>query len=173
MTNKIIKTIKYGLASLVLAGSIYAQNPRENKIPEAPIYTVSEVPSNYCSRYAKLAAKELYGIDYPSADAWKLRDAENIDEIKLNDKINLETLVKDGKLKPGMLVGMYYPKSKYNERDEVKKAGYTHVLVYIGKDKEGKLWFADKFGKNIRKKNLSELKKDNGLIPKEVLYKRN
>ena len=198
--KRTIRNLTLGLAGLVLAGAVYfaktentedsiikegatatksvedkvqEDNIADNKIvPEAPVYDEYKVPAGYCARYVRYAARDLFGVEYPSADAWKLRDADGIDEIKVSND-NLENLANKDRLKPGMLVGVYNPKSKYNSNEEVKKVGYSHVVLFLGKDKDGRLWFADKFGSKTRKKTIEDLKKENGLVPVEVLYKIN
>ena len=143
-----------------------------NEIPDAPLYSESQVPANYCSRYVRFAARDLYDIEYPADDAWKLRNHSNMNAIKLNSGDDLRELADNETLKPGMVVGMFYPASKYNGRQDVEKAGYTHVLLYLG-SKDGELYFADKFGSKIRKSSLSKLQSENGLVPKEILHKKN
>ncbi|MEK6888621.1 MAG: hypothetical protein AABW80_00775 [Nanoarchaeota archaeon] len=51
----------------------------------------------------------------------------------------MEKLAKKRKIKPGMIIGMYYPRSKYNEkaRANLGNGGYTHVVVYLGCDENG------------------------------------
>lgn len=143
----------------------------DSSIPEGPIYSQSEVPAGMCSRYVRKAALDVFGIQYPSADAWDMRNSLNIDEIKVNSE-KLIQLAKDGTLKPGMILGIYYPKSHYNVRAEKAGAGYTHLGIYLGKDNE-KLYFADKFGKLTRTKiSLDELV-SKGLEPRELLFLSN
>ena len=141
----------------------------ERLIPEAPVYPESEVPANYCARYVRFAARDLFGKNYPAADAWDIRDFESVGKIILKDNV-LRELACAGTLKPGMVLGMYNPQSRYNNHPEAKKAGYTHVLLYLGDDENRRLYFADKFGRETRRITLSELQEKYGLIPKEILY---
>jgi cell wall-associated NlpC family hydrolase len=137
---------------------------------EGPIYSETVVPPMMCSRYVRLAAHDLFGINYPQADAWNLRSKNDIEEIPINN--NLEELVKAGKVKPGMIIGTYNPTSKYNDVAKKAGAGYTHVLIYIGNE-DGKLIFADKFGKKTRSKLTLEELKNSHLEPREALYLNN
>ena len=134
-----------------------------------PIYSDSKVPANMCSRYVRLAAEDLFGLKYPNVDAWDIRDDSRVREIEIDAENTLEKLAGQGKLKPGMLVGVYNPTSKYNARAKEDGAGYTHVMLYLGQI-DGELLFADKFGKNTRPKiSLNEIK-SKGLQPKELMF---
>jgi len=165
---------RMGLVSVIGAGLIGASsgNISQDKIPEAPVYSELEVPANYCSRYARFAAKDLYDINYPADDAWKLRNHDSVGTIRISEVSDLDKLVDECRLKPGMVVGMFYPKSKYNGREDVEKAGYTHVVLYVGKDEKAQLHFVDKFGSKTRRKTLGELHRDNKLVPKEIIYNK-
>ncbi len=168
LDKKTDKPVKVGTEKEI----VQIEDSSNKKIKEGPVYSAVEVPANMCSRYVRYAAKDLFKIDYPAADAWDIRDGINVEEIKIDSKNTLETLVKDGSLKEGMVVGFYNPNSKYNARAEKDGAGYTHVMLYLGKDGE-KLLFADKFGKKTRTKiSLDEITKS-GLDAREVMYIKN
>ena len=148
---------------------VSAERLKELPFREGPIYSDSQVPANMCSRYVRFAAKELFGLNYPSADAWDIRYALDINEIKIDSANTLEKLARDGKLKPGMMVGVYNPTSRYNSRAKEDGAGYTHVMLYLGQ-KDGELLFADKFGKSTRPKiSLSEIRAK-WLQPREIMF---
>lgn len=139
---------------------------------EGPVYSNSQVPPNMCSRYVRKAGEDLFGKEYPSADAWELRDFLGIDEMKVGSFENLKDLEMNGRLKPGMILGVHNPKSKYNQRAQQTGAGYTHVMIYLGKQ-DGRMYFADKFGPNTRTKvSLEDIAKSN-LEPIEILYSNN
>jgi hypothetical protein len=149
--------------------NILVEAPAESiNIPEAPVYSESKVPANYCSRYVRFAARDLFGKTYPKDDAWNLRNYKNVEAIRLNNNTTLQDLTTKKVLTPGDVLGMFYPKSRYNGREDVQKAGYTHVVLFLGKENRD-LYFADKFGSKIRKTTLTELEKENGLTPKEIL----
>ncbi len=110
-------------------------------------------------------------------DFYRLRD----DGIQM-----LSNLEEQGKLKPGMIVGVYWPGSAYNpgassknpEDDRLScgegtgkksKVRYTHNLIYLGRDNLDRLIFAEHFGsKAIQKRTLGEFEGDN-LIPVVVV----
>jgi hypothetical protein len=142
-----------------------------DKILEGRVYSSSQVPANMCSRYVRLVAKDLFGIAYPGVDAWELRNSPGIDEIPVKSNKDLEKLAEFEFLLPGMVLGLYNPQSKYNSRAEESGAGYTHVALYLGRDKNGKLYFSDKFGKNTRTRvSLDEMLEMGNLEPRELLY---
>ena len=131
-----------------------------------PIYSERDVPSGSCSLYTRLAAENLFKITYAPADAWKIRDLPGIDEIAVDSKEDLENMAKNGLMKNGDRVGLYYPNSKYNNESR----SYTHVAIYVGME-NGKLYFADKFGKKTRtKQSIDELLDNGNLQPKEILF---
>lgn len=139
-------------------------------VPNGPVYSDNVVPANMCSRYVRNAAEDLFGIKYPSADAWDIRDAKNVNEIAIKSKDDVLNLENQGILRKGMVLGLYNPKSKYNGVAKNDGAGYTHVAIYLGKE-NGKLYFADKFGKETRSKtSLEDLLSRGKLQPREILF---
>ena len=85
----------------------------------------------------------------------------------------MNALVKSNLLKPGMILGLYYPDSNYNRIAEEDGAGYTHVALYLGEE-NGNSYFADKFGKKIRTKiSIDDLLGNGNLEPREVLFLSN
>ena len=148
----------------------FDKNAKNNYFREGPVYSDSEVPANMCSRYARLAAQDMFGISYPSADAWDIRDSPKVSEIPLNNgQKSLVSLAVKDILKPGMLIGVYNPKSAYNARAKEDGAGYTHIMLYIGQE-NGEFYFADKFGKKTRTKVSLTNMVESGLEPREVLF---
>ncbi|MEK6916075.1 MAG: hypothetical protein AABW89_06050 [Nanoarchaeota archaeon] len=141
-------------------------------LPVGIVYPTDIVPANMCSRYARLAAEDIFGIQYPRADAWDIRNDLRIEEISVKNKLDLERLENEGRLRPGMLVGFFNPNSKYNGQARDAGAGYTHVALYLGED--GDLIFADKFGKNTRQRiTIDEILSNGNLEPREVLFNSN
>ncbi len=139
------------------------------EVPDGPVYDSKTLPSTNCSRYIRLSAKDLFGKNYPSGDAWDLRDKEGVEEIRVNSYEDLKKLFGSGHLKQGMVLGIYNPKSRYNSRAEKSGAGYTHVALFLG-EKNGELYFADQFGSQIRTKMSDSDLKRKGLEPREVLF---
>lgn len=142
-------------SSLPLKGPVYSENKEKG------------VPANYCARYVRVAAKELFNRDYPYGDAWDFREKPSVKTIPIKNK-TLEQLANEGSLVPGDAVGMYYPRSEHNDDKGAKKAGYTHMALYLGK--EGNiLFFADKFGSKTRPRISLEAMEKTGLRPVEVI----
>ncbi len=147
------------------------QKPIVQELPEAPTYSENRVPSNHCSRYVRLAAKDLFNIKYPKADTWDLRDKVEIKTFKAKNRKDLEALADKGILTPGDIMAVYNPSSGYNSDPRTKKAGYTHVLIYLGSE-GNEFYFADQFGSKTRTKiSLSEIEK-RGLKPIEILERK-
>lgn len=130
---------------------------------EGPTYPFT---GDLCSRYVRLAARDLFKIHYPEADAWDLRKDAGIQTTRVNEN-DLQTLVSEGKLAAGDAVGFYFPKSGYNSYQEAQKAGYTHVALFLEREQDT-LYFADKFRKIRPRISLEDMQKD-GLKPVEVL----
>ena len=142
------------------------------EVPNGPVYDSKTLPSSHCARYVRMSAKYLFGKDYPFGDAWDLRNENGVGEIRVESYDALRELSKNGKLKPGMVLGIYNPKSNYNSQAKNSGAGYTHVALFLG-EKDGTLYFADQFGSQIRTKiSDSDLSKK-GLQPREVLFLEN
>ncbi len=97
-------------------------------IPEYPL-NESGVPSTHCSRYAKKMAKDVFNLDYPSGNAWDIRKNSKIilDSKEGFTPEEIDSLVKIKEIQPGMLFGIYNPKSHYNHRKRL----YTHVGGYL------------------------------------------
>lgn len=141
----------------------------KTKTLNIPVYDEYSVPKNYCSRYIRFAAKDIFGLEYPKKDAWNQRYHNHI-VAELKEESQLEKLVCEGKIKPGEIIGVYNPKSLYNLRkDEAdKKVEYTHVALYLGTNCFGEPLLAHHYGKKTEVISVSELRK-RGLMPKEAL----
>lgn len=146
-------------------------------IPEydsIPALAKFKLNSLNCARYVQKAAQKYYGeIDsFPQRDAWNMRYAsEIVVQLTSKDKYReIKDLREEGILRPGMILGLYNPKSKYrNTLDESgKKAKYTHVVLYVGKDKNGNLLFDHQWNKKTLRVNTGWLK-EKGLRPVEIL----
>ncbi|MFQ5406707.1 MAG: hypothetical protein ACE5DI_06145 [Candidatus Micrarchaeia archaeon] len=79
--------------------------------------------TSYCALYARLAAKELFDLEYKPADAWKFHE-EN--KAVWMDKKNSSPWEK--KLKPGRIIGIKYPLSQHNDATRE----WTHLALYLG-----------------------------------------
>lgn len=141
----------------------------ENVSP-GPTYSEGRVPANYCSRYVRLAAEDLFNITYPSTDAWDMRAEPGMRTTPARGANDLSTLADQGILTPGDILGAYNPTSRYNRHPVAQKVGYTHVLLYLGRE-GNEFFFADKFGPETRTRiSLRELQKK-GLKPVEIIDK--
>jgi hypothetical protein len=155
------------LERIIERDHIFEQRGIENNSEgvRAPRYRIE---ANHCSQYAALSARKLFDKKYNRHEAWNLRYKNKIvHEIKENETI--KDLIIDGKLKPGMILGIEYPESSHvNDKDLMgDTVKYTHVAVYMGiNNKEPE--FIHQFGENIEKITEEDFEKKN-LIPKEIL----
>ena len=129
---------------------------------------------SHCSKYARLSAKKLFKKEYIAEDAWNLKYAnKTIYDFKENETLNdsttyetLKDLIIKGTLEPGMIVGakLDIPAKlykKYGNRGFDKKRNkidYTHVMLYIGLNKEKQPEFIQHWGRKIEKITLEDFK---------------
>lgn len=130
-------------------------NPRREKKGKAPLvhaeiappssikdlftrgFAINPNQGGKCSAYATRIAEQKFGRKYTYAPAWKLANENRLvvesrfdpqtqrGEIGPNQ---LKSLIRRGILKPGMLLGIYYPESKHNK----VQRRVTHIMVYAG-----------------------------------------
>ncbi len=183
--------IKKGLATLLIAGtgSLYQANISKENNPEMKINKKHEkiiekdklfnqkieqqssdeiqapqynTPRDYCSRYARFAAKDLFEKEYAWDHAWNLRYKDKIvHEIQEND--TFKDLITKNILNPGMIVGIKQPDyrtSHENTRDlKGEKAKYTHVILYAGLNDNGQPEFLHQYGWKKEKITQEDFKK--------------
>lgn len=140
-----------------------------DEIPKAPEYKLSRF---HCAEYAVRAAKDLYRKEFVSSNAFNLRYCNKvISEIENPNQIY--QLIDNGILKPGMIVGTTNPNSPYrNAADQSgQKAEYTHVVVYVGKNKDQEPEFIHQRESTIENVTLTQLL-NMRLTPVEVLDTR-
>jgi hypothetical protein len=145
-----------------------------NKVINAQqnLASVSYQGQPYCARYSRELAFKYFGYNYYYTDVWcrkavgdkvvwetpsmtevyKMQDLTDIREENENQLISLENA---GTLKPGMIVGVYYPATSsgvvYGKDVPCEGFGvsaspyYTHNLLYLGKNNNGELVFAELF----------------------------
>ena len=98
--------------------------------------------AEYCSAYATRIAKQIFQKEYVKAHAWELAQKNKlVYESKFNPKTLkgevserlLRTLIKKRIIKPGTILGVYYPESGHNQTQRK----VTHAMLYVG---EGKFW---------------------------------
>ncbi len=145
--------------------------PEHDSIPALAKFKLNSLS---CAKYVQKAAQKYYGeVDsFPQRDSWNMRYASTIvAKFKEKDKYQeLNTLREEGILRPGMILGVYNPRSAYNDTLDEKgnKAKYTHVLIYVGKDKKGNLIFDNQWDEKTLRVDTKWLKKK-GLKPVEIL----
>jgi len=149
----------------VLALSFLAARPFIFKRPEINLKTEQGIerfvlpdgPDGYqCSDYARQLATK-FGKTFSQRDAW---DRVYFDEIeaRIYNNQDLKDYEQQGKLKPGMLIGVKYPGSSFREGKDFNgnPRQFTHTMCYIGKDEKGELVFAESIGGNEKFRRLSE-----------------
>lgn len=139
------------------------------EVPIGPSFDDETVPPLHCSRYVRLAAKRLFGIQYINGDAHQLRDDSNVDSMKIKSLDDLYRMQRKGLLQPGDIIGFHNSRSPYANRQGYRDAGYSHVALYTGA-KDNTLFVADKFNTQTRTKlDVEGLGKD-GWQPTIVLH---
>lgn len=127
---------------------------------KVPVYSNDKVPQNNCARYVRYSADNLFNETLPQRDSWDMRYfMRNVAEIEeKNWDESLTELAKNETLKPGMVAGIYNPNSHFKDRKDIKgkQAKYTHVALYIGKNKDGEPLFAEKFVDETRIMSASD-----------------
>lgn len=146
---------------------IFLEVNGEKRNMEIPKYNFLKMPPGNCARYARNVARDVFGLRYDSANAWDLRYKNKIVTSANNEQLG--DLVERGDLKPGMLVGVYNPKSAHiTDLDATgNRVAYTHMVVYLGKS-DGKLRFAHQFKTKVEIFGQDDLSK-RGLEAREVI----
>jgi hypothetical protein len=126
----------------------------ESKVLDVPVYHKELVPPDYCSRYARLAAEQMFGKKYPKANAWDIsKVCSRVANVGNNEE--LIALAEDGILKPGMIIGLYYPDTEHNNFEYP----YTHVSLFLGLDSRNRPLFAEQFGDATFISEMKDLKR--------------
>ncbi len=191
--------MKKNLASLLLGTSLLFANPQEaiaqcqpteidyakNRI--SAMYFLPKVKSktpprlkkikmapNKCARYATYVSRKLFDKKITRANAWDLRYKSGNKVIETISKKQdpyyaMDSLYVIGELKPGMIVGVNNPNSKYNRGKDMygNKIKYTHVMTFVG-EKNGKLVYHQQWGKKIIESDHKWMKKRK-ICPIEVI----
>lgn len=139
--------------------------------------------ANYnCSKYVRLAGKDLYGKKYAWVDSWDRRYADSL-VAKVDSKKpyeSLKALADSGVLKPGMVVGLYTrppvrvddPNTPKDDREiDIKRkfALYTHNALYVGIDSQTKeMIFYHEWGNKQKMITLKEMK-SRRIRPMEII----
>lgn len=148
------------LASLLALGLTTSVIKDERSLggndPDVPHYLL---PSEYCARYARLAAKDLSGTEYIGANAWDLADAN---KLAANVNGNLEELLDTGTLIPRSSIVTFY---------NLKEGKIRHAALYMGKNEKGQHFFAHQY-KDIQLDETEEQLKERGYEPRQVIAPR-
>ncbi len=100
-------------------------------------FAINPNQSGNCSAYATRVTEKFFGRKYEYAPAWKLASKNKLvveshfDPQTQRGEIGpsqLRSLIKRGILKPGMMLGLYYPESKHNKIQRK----VTHIMIYTG-----------------------------------------
>lgn len=138
-----------------------------DKIPKQIKF--NKLEKDKCASYALLSSQENFGYKYWWKDAWNIRYSSDTESISSSDE--LYALRIKGSLKQGYLVGFYYPDSPRNGEIDCQgnKRAYTHVAIFMGKNKNGKLVFDHQIGKKQERKTLEELSDNYSMKPIEII----
>ncbi len=162
-----------GIAGIVTAGILnnveVAPEKRKEQLTEPPYIFGYMKPGN-CAGYARRATRGAFGWEYDGADAWNLRYAHaTIDCAGLGEEEIFQ------QVKPGFLLGIYYPNSRENSTPENHKVDargnlrkYTHAVMYNGGNSEGKRTILHNFG-GPRIDELDAFLKQYHCVIKEVI----
>ncbi len=127
---------------------------------KAPVYNIfTGLHPGNCSAYVRKAGAEIFNKNYSFSSAWNRRYHDKV----ISQVKNFSEL--DGKIEPGMIVGFYNPKSRYNKAldEKGRERKYSHVALYLG---DGK--FAHQLGAKTRVDTASDLEKL-GWVPREII----
>jgi len=127
-----------------------------------------------CSQFARMAARDVFGLRYSVCDAWDRRYFDRVAApIDGKNDRELRDLARSGVLKPGMILGILVPSSGYLDGTDSsgENIRYTHNALFLGVDGSDDLVFAEQFNTGVRMITGQEYYK-RGLIPVEVLAPR-
>ncbi|MBI2657531.1 hypothetical protein HYX08_02440 [Candidatus Woesearchaeota archaeon] len=125
-----------------------------------------ELPPDRCSTYARLAAELIFGIHYPEIGTKQMRFEHEIETVQVSNS-QLPELVGRGTVRPGMLLGVYSARNRYNDGIHP----YAHLALFLGQQARVPL-FLEQLGKRIRTPNLMDYDLE-GFEIKEALFLRN
>jgi len=139
VTNKVIDKLNVGREKRKRALLMHAEAAPPSSIKELLKrgFAINPNQSGNCSAYATRVAEKMFGRKYEYAPAWKLASKNKlIYESRFDPQTQrgeigpniLKSIIKRGILKPGMMLGLYYPESKHNK----VQRRVTHIMVYAG-----------------------------------------
>ena len=109
----------------------------------------SNLEKDYCARYCRFLANDVFGVSYLPKDSWNYPLHTNLisDIAKLDDMLKIFNL---NKLSAGNVLLCKYPKSRYSKRvdENGDRVIGTHLCIYLGENLENNSHlFAHQFGK--------------------------
>ncbi|NCN99257.1 hypothetical protein COU62_01165 [Candidatus Pacearchaeota archaeon CG10_big_fil_rev_8_21_14_0_10_35_219] len=131
---------------------------------DVPVFSNIKVPADYCARYVRLAAEQMFDKNYEVANAWGLGDVNRV--VSQFEDSSMWQMADKGILQPGMVVGLEFPGSDYADRGR-----YSHVGLMIGVGSYGPL-VAHKFHEQTRVDSPGEIE-GLGLNPVEIIDSKN
>lgn len=136
-----------------------------------PLYNPVKLGAYHCSKYTRMASKEMFGKEYSYSDAWNRRYNDRVVGKTSNEEITSQ--IADGILTPGMMVGVNVPQSAHKNMIDAKgkKSDYGHVALYIGVSPEGDPLLAEQFGISTRVVTLEDMM-GRGLEVREIIDTR-
>ncbi|MEK6936376.1 MAG: cell wall hydrolase [Nanoarchaeota archaeon] len=141
---------------------------KDEKIPtKAPYF--NGLDENHCAEYVRMAG-EFYGQKFAvqSTDAWEFSEHN-----KLVAKIKGSLKGYENYLVPKKSAVTFYFKDSNFHKKAMKEAGntITHVALYMGKNINGEMCFAEESGPVQRLRSYSQLIND-GYSPREIVEPR-
>mgnify|MGYP001034629277 CR=1 FL=1 len=94
-----------------------------------------QLPKAYCSRFAIQSAMKIFDwkekYSYFAEDAWNLKYKKNVYEVLWSEEDSLP--LNYNNLFDGLLMGIYRPKSEYNNKKDIKgfDIKYTHLALFV------------------------------------------
>lgn len=99
---------------------------------KVPIYSTLKVPPLYCARYARLAARDLFGKNFAPANAWNIKYSDVVasrpgDPVFDGDYLAISD--------PGSIISMKWLNSRYNGEPDIEGEPIeeTHVGLLLGR----------------------------------------
>ena len=137
---------------------------------QVPHYGPTKINPLECSVYVRMAAKELFDLDYSFADAWERTYKDRV-KLWIPHSSTLKDCFEAGALNQGDIVGYFNPESRYNDtldsRGELVQ--FTHVALFLGREPHSlepltaEQFIAQKLIRTEREQRKS------GLIPKIII----
>jgi hypothetical protein len=121
-------------------------HPQKIAVPSKPI-VMEGLKTSQCALYARTLAERLFGLRYAKGHAW---------EYPLSNRAvwwrqNPTDTTFYNRLKPGQIVGLFYPKSTENQPGRA----FTHVALVVGR-RNGRPMIVHQFGTEFRLDDLSD-----------------